>query len=888
MILNEKANSYAQELQQTLEQMAQSIHSPSGIGVTSGKVFVLRGDMISKEDHILLASEARASLSSRLGSLSDQVKRTRMRAIPPLKEKPQPESTTILEAPKNLQLFNGRGGFSKDEYIITLKAGETTPAPWSNVIANQDFGFIVTESGGGYTYNLNSRENQITPWSNDPVVDPCGEAIFLADLDSGARWSPTAAPIRIPSATYVAAHGQGYSRFETHVFGIHTELTQFVLQDSPVKLSRLVIENRGKHARKLSVSSYAEWVLGFNRAQNAPTIVTEYDTESRAIFAWNPRNNEHGSKIAFSSIIGASDSYTCDRTEFIGRNSSLASPAALSKDEPLSKKTGAGLDPCAVLQTRIEIAAGQKVEIVFALGQAVDRAEARRLLTLVRQQQVETVFQGVRGAWDKWLSKIQVETPDRSFDLVLNRWFLYQTLVCRIFARTAFYQAGGAFGFRDQLQDTMAVLHSAPELARAQILRAAARQFVEGDVQHWWHPPFGRGVRTHFSDDLLWLPYVVNEYMRVTGDKSILNETVSFLEGPLLRQDQEDSYYTPAVSHQSASIFEHCARAIDKSLKVGVHGLPLMGAGDWNDGMNHVGLGGKGESVWLAMFFYVSLQSFSKIAENESQLDRSEKWTLHAKKLKEAVEKEAWDGEWYRRAFFDDGTPLGTKDADECRIDSLSQSWAVISGMTDPARARQAMQAVEAQLVKPEAEIIELFTPPFDKTPLDPGYIKGYLPGVRENGGQYTHAASWVVIASAMLGERAKAFELFSFLNPVHHSKDTSTMNRYKIEPYVLAGDVYSQTPHVGRGGWSWYTGSSGWMYRAGIEYILGFSVSGNRVSLKPCVPETWEAFIVRYRFGRSNYKFVVSVSRNSSVVDKPWTMDLVDDGQDHEVSVKF
>lgn len=888
VILNEKANSYAQELQQSLEEMARSIHSPSGIGVTSGKVFVLRGDLLSKEDHILLASEARATLSSRLGSLSDQLKRTRMRSVAPLKFRPVVESTSSLEVPK-LQLFNGRGGFSADgsEYVVALQPGETTPAPWINVIANPSFGFQVSESGAGYTWSLNSRENQLTPWSNDPVTDPCGEAVFLGDRDSGALWSPTAQPIRLPKTTYLAHHGQGYTRFKTLAYGISSELTQFVWPDRPVKISRLVLENRSKSARKISVSSYAEWVLGFSRATMAPTCITEFDQSSQALFAFNPRNNEHGTKIAFHAVVSSSalESYTCDRTEFIGRNRSLASPAALLKDQGLSGRIGAGLDPCAALQTTIEIPAGGSMEVAFAIGQAETREQAREFLSQVRGADLARTLSELGEQWSRLLGQIQVETPDRSFDLVLNRWYLYQTIVCRIWARAAFYQAGGAFGFRDQLQDVMALLTTAPQMAREQILRAAARQFTEGDVQHWWHPPFGRGVRTHFSDDLLWLPYVVAQYMRVTGDASILQETASFLEGPPLRPDQEDSYYTPAISHQAASIYEHCARAIDRSMRVGVHGLPLMGAGDWNDGMNHVGLGGKGESVWLAWFLFSVLEAFAPLAAKEDQRDRADQWALHAKKLQAAIEANAWDGAWYRRAFFDDGTPLGTAHGDECQIDSLAQSWAVISGAAIPQRARDGMNAVFARLVKPEAEIIELFAPPFDKTPLDPGYIKGYLPGVRENGGQYTHAASWVVIAAALLGERQRAYDLFSYLNPIHHSKDVPSMNRYKIEPYVLAGDVYSQAPHVGRGGWSWYTGSSGWMYRAGIESILGFSVAAGTVTLKPCTPPDWKRFKLKYRYGRSTYLFNVDIGEGPMAAQ---TFKLVDDGDTHEIHAKF
>lgn len=887
VILNEKANSYAQELQHTLEEMARSIHSPSGIGVTSGKVFVLRGDLLSREDHVLLASEARATLSSRLGSLSDQLNRTRMRSVAPLKPRNNSrESTKTLEAPK-VQLFNGRGGFSADgsEYIVTLMAGETTPAPWINVIANPSFGFQVSESGAGYTWSLNSRENQLTPWSNDPVTDPCGEAIFLVDRDSGATWSPTASPIRLPKATYVAHHGQGYSRFRTLAYGIQSELTQFVLTDEPVKISRLVLENKSGSTRKLAVSNFSEWVLGFSRATMAPTCITDFDPESRALFAWNPRNNEHGTKIAFSALLGSMTSYTCDRTEFIGRNQSLNSPTALLKEDGLSKRVGAGLDPCAALQTIIEIPPGGKVEVTFAIGQVANRELARKLLVKVRAADLTRTLDVVRDQWTEILGKLQVETPDRSFDLVINRWYLYQTVVCRIWARAAFYQAGGAFGFRDQLQDVMALMMSAPQMAREQIVRAASRQFAEGDVQHWWHPPFGRGVRTHFSDDLLWLPYVVAQYLRVTKDVSILRENVTFLEGPLLRQDQEDSYYTPTVSHTEASIYEHCARAIDRSLRVGIHDLPLMGAGDWNDGMNHVGLGGKGESVWLGWFLHVCLEDFAPIAEDELEPDRSQAWRLHAKKLAVALEHHGWDGAWYRRAFFDDGTPLGTATGDECQIDSLSQSWAVISGAASKDRARQAMDAVFARLVKPESEIIELFAPPFDKTPLDPGYIKGYLPGVRENGGQYTHAASWVVMAASLLGDRQRTYDLFSYLNPIHHSKDVPSMNRYKIEPYVLAGDVYSQAPHVGRGGWSWYTGSSGWMYRAGVESILGFTVSGNDATLNPRTPPDWKRFKIRYRFGGSTYAFDIEVGAGPITAQ---TFKLVDDGKDHEIHARF
>ncbi len=884
VVLNERASSYSQELQKILEQMAQAAHTPSELTLTRGQVFVLRSELIPEADQILLDAEARVLLSTRHGSLSDQVKRTLMHRLPSPQIPHFRDNTLVpLTVPK-LEFFNGYGGFSNDgeDYTVVLKNTETTPAPWINVIANQNFGFQVSESGSGYTWSLNSRENQLTAWSNDPVSDPPSEAFFIRDRDSGMVWSPTAAPIRTPDGVYLAHHGQGYSRFELSVFGIYSELIQFVEVDHPVKVSRLSLENKSTKVRRLSVTGYVEWVLGFSRSTMAPTTLTEFDQDSQAVFAWNPRNTEHGKRIAFNAILSGHTSFTCDRTEFIGRNSNLSRPAALFIDDPLKKRCGGGLDPCSALNTDIELRPGQKIEICFVLGQTSDRTAARETLARLRKANIDETFDRVREMWQGLLGQIQVETPDRSFDLMINRWYLYQTIASRLWARAAFYQVGGAYGFRDQLQDVIALMITAPSLGREQILRAAARQFVEGDVQHWWHPPLGRGVRTRFSDDLLWLPYVVSHYLKVTQDKSILDMKVCFIEGPPLEPDKEDSYYTPNESLQKASVFEHCKRALDLSLKTGVHGLPLMGSGDWNDGMNHVGIGGQGESVWLAWFLFVNLQDFSSIAKDRGELDLATKWSEHAQQLIQSVEKNAWDGSWYRRAYFDNGTPLGSKTNTECKIDSLAQTWAVISGAAQPERARQAMSSVFEHLVLSKDQMILLFEPPFDKTDQNPGYIKGYLPGVRENGGQYTHAASWVVIATTLLGDGKKAFQLFSHLNPIHHARDLSEVHRYKIEPYVLAGDVYSQEPHLGRGGWSWYTGAAGWMYRAGLEYILGFQVRGNELVLKPCVPPEWKQFKIRYKYRSSLYTIHFELGADTEL--KTEKIRLIDDGKPHDI----
>ncbi|MGB8328077.1 MAG: protein ndvB, partial [Steroidobacteraceae bacterium] len=590
--------------------------------------------------------------------------------------------------------------------------------------------------------------------------------------------------------------------------------------------------------------------------------------------------------------------WTGDRREFLGRHGRLDQPAALATIAPLSRRTGAGLDPCCALQARLALEPGETVEVVFLLGQAGSAAEARSLLARYRSADLDAVFRAVNEHWDDVLGTIQVRTPDRSMDILLNRWALYQTLVCRIWARSAFYQASGAFGFRDQLQDCMALVHARPAIMREHLLRAAGRQFREGDVQHWWLPPTGQGVRTRISDDRIWLAYTCAHYLDVTGDRAILDENVTFVEGARLAPGEHDAYFEPATSDDRASLFEHCALALDASLAIGEHGLPLIGTGDWNDGMNRVGEQGRGESVWLAWFLHATLSAFAPVAAARGDEARATRWLAHAAALRESLERDAWDGAWYRRGYFDDGTALGSTANEECRIDSIAQSWSVISGAADPVRAAQAMSAVDEQLIRRDDGLALLFTPPFDRTPLDPGYIKGYPPGVRENGGQYTHAATWSVVAFAKLGQGDKAAGLFSLLNPINRTSTRTGLRRYQVEPYAVAADVYSVPPHVGRGGWTWYTGAAGWMYRAGLEAILGFHRQGNHLQLTPCIPKEWPRFEIRFRHGSSRYvitvenpnaagRGVIDVAVDGvSLPDGATRVTLLDDGSSHQVRV--
>ncbi len=862
VIVNERASSYLQDLQIAIETAVRSSQSRPRFGevLAQGSVYALRADLMSVEARALLQSAARVVLVAHRGPIADQLARlpaspnrpSQVRRPKPPAPVPRPSPA---HAPLDLEFFNGLGGFDKDvrEYVTILDAGQATPAPWINVIANPGFGFQASAEGSGYTWAENSRENQLTPWSNDPVGDPTGEAIYVRDETTGDFWSATAQPIR-DGGTYVARHGHGYSRFEHPANGIALELLQYVPLADPIKISRLTLRNLSGRPRRLSVTAYAEWVLGTSRGASGPFIATEIDATTGAMLARNPWSIGFPGRAAFADLRGRQTAWTADRTEFLGRNGGPAAPAALVGKTPLSGTTGAGFDPCAALQTFVELGAGETIEVVSLLGQCGSTEEARALIARYRETDLDAVLEEVTDRWETLLGTVQVKTPDRAMDIMLNGWLLYQTLACRIWARSAFYQASGAYGFRDQLQDGMALTFAKPIETRRHLLRAAARQFVEGDVQHWWLPHSGQGVRTRISDDRVWLAFATATYIACSEDAAILDENVRFLEGPLLRPGEHDAFFQPMVADESASLFEHCARGLDQCLELtGERGLPLIGTGDWNDGMNRVGEGGKGESVWLGWLLVRTIELFAPLAEGRDA-ERARRWRAHAASVKEALEREAWDGEWYRRATFDDGTWLGSKTSDECQIDSIAQSWAVLSGAADPARAAAAMASLERHLIRRDDGLALLFTPPFDKTLLDPGYIRGYPPGLRENGGQYSHAAMWAILAFAKLGAGEKAAELFALLNPINHARTPEGAERYKVEPYVVAADVYSVSPHVGRGGWTWYTGSAGWMYRAGIEGILGIRREGAFLVVDPCIPAAWPGFEATVKMGSARY----------------------------------
>lgn len=905
VIWNEDHAGYRQQLQDQIMGLIASGAEASLIDRPGG-IFVRSAQQLSTEDRILVQAVARLVLADNRGSLAEQIGRRQLRTKPArlrITESRIPDFGGARPAPElthgPLQLTSPYGGFNADgnEYVITLADGQTTPAPWANVLANAQFGTIVSESGGAYTWAENAHEFRLTPWGNDPVTDASGEAIYLRDEQTGRYWSPTPLPRR-GEGVYVTRHGFGYSVFEHVEDGIRSELWAYVALDMPVKFMVLKVRNASGRARRLSATGYVEWVLGDLHSRTAMHVVTESDSVTGAMFARNAYNMEFPDRVAFFDVDNPARTVTGNRGEFLGRNGSTRAPAAMSNAR-LSGQVGAGLDPCGAIQIPMELDDGDEYEVIFRLGMAGDTKAAVELVQRCRGiGSAASALDAVRLHWHWTLGKVQVQTPDPAVNVLVNGWLMYQTIACRFLARSGYYQSGGAIGFRDQLQDSMAMVHAAPYRARQHLLLCAAHQFPEGDVQHWWHPPLDRGVRTRCSDDYLWLPLAASRYVVTTGDRGVLDEVAGYIEGRLVNIDEESYYDLPAHSELQETLYQHCVRALEHASPRGPHGLPLILCGDWNDGMNRVGEHGRGESVWLGFFLYDVLLQFAPIARLHGDPAFATRCEAEAAKLKDNLEQHAWDGAWYRRAYFDDGTPLGSSTNDECQIDAIAQSWSVLSGAGSDARKRQAMTSLNERLVRRDMGLIQLLDPPFDRSIPDPGYIKGYVPGVRENGGQYTHAAIWTVMAFARLGDGERAWELLRMINPVRHSLTAESMEIYKVEPYVVTADVYAAPAHVGRGGWSWYTGSAGWMYRLMVESLLGLRIEGEHLCIEPVLPGDWESFKLDYRHAETDYHITVTrADAGESEVGDQVSLDgalqvgqcivLTDDGRDHYIDVQ-
>jgi cellobiose phosphorylase len=903
VIWNEDHAGYRQLLQ---EQIMGLIAAGFEANLTDrpGGIFVRQADQISKEDRVLFQAVARAIIIDTRGTLAEQINRRALAEVtvpaltPTRTHRPSPPAVAALPR-QDLMFFNGLGGFTPDgrEYVISTAREQVTPAPWVNVLSNPHFGTVVSENGLAYTWSENAHEFRLTPWHNDPVSDSSGEAFYIRDEERGHFWSPMPLPSR-GATPYVTRHGFGYSVFEHTERGINTEVWVYVALEAPVKFTVVKVRNQSGRLRRLSATGYVEWVLGDLRPKSVMHVVTEVDPQSGAIFARNLYNTEFGNRIAFFNVDDGTRTVSGDRTEFIGRNGTLQKPAAMTRSR-LSGKIGPALDPCGAMQVTFELANGEEREIVFTLGAGRDADDAGNLIhrfwgSAAARGALEEVWQH----WNHTLGTVQVETPDPSINILANGWLLYQTLACRLWGRSGYYQSGGAIGFRDQLQDVMALIHAEPHLMRDHLLLCASRQFLEGDVQHWWHPTSGRGIRTHCSDDYLWLPLATCRYVLGTGDTGVLDEPIHFIKGRPVNSEEDSYYDLPGRSEQVATLYDHCVRAITRGIdRTGEHGLPLIGSGDWNDGMNMVGKNGKGESIWLAFFLFDVLMGFTEIALLHDDEPFGELCRQNAGKLRRNIEQHGWDGEWYLRAYFDDGSPLGSASNTECRIDSIAQSWSVLSGAGDAEHSRMAMDAVEKHLVRQDHSLVQLLDPPFDKSNLDPGYIKGYAPGVRENGGQYTHAAIWAAMAFAALGDRRRTWEMLKIINPINHGRSTEEIKTYKVEPYVIAADVYAVPPHSGRGGWTWYTGSAAWMYRLIVESLLGLKLEVDKLYFEPCLPPDWEMFKVHYRHRNTIYHITVQETSADStetsvtidgVPQQDRAIPLLDDRQEHEVTVRI
>jgi cellobiose phosphorylase len=906
IIVNTRPSAYIEELDEKLRLLVRTGHALQLLDKPGG-VFLRKRDQMQPDIWLLLCTVARVTLLGDRGSIVSQL--NRRASYPELPDQlfPKKEPREWPSAPfvrPELLFDNGTGGFDPDtgEYVIVLEDDETTPAPWVNVMANPTFGSMVSEAGIGCTWALNSHENRLTTWNNDPVGDGSGEAVYLRDEETGELWSPTPLPMRA-AAPYVIRHGFGVSTFLHESHGLASEMAYFVDPEDPVRVVRLRLTNTGGVRRVLSAVQFVEFSMGDSRSRSQQRVVTRYDAEERMLTAHNFYNIDFPGRVAFLTTNRDIDSYTGSRTEFLGRNGYPGAPAALRRQR-LAGTTGRFNDPCGALLTRLTLEPGETTEVVWVLGEAATLEEAREIAERHRRgSQAAATLEATRASWADLLGTIQVDTPDPGLDLMLNGWLLYQTVSCRIWGRTAFYQSSGAFGFRDQLQDVLALLPVRPDMARDQILEASRHQFPEGDALHWWQPYSGRGVRTHCTDDRDWLPFVLSEYLSATGDTALLDERTPYVLGPELPAEQEDLYFTPQHTDEYHPVYDHALAALKASMRVGVgeHGIPRILGGDWNDGMNRVGYKGRGESVWLGWFLITTARKFADVADERGDTGSAADLREFAHGIAASIEEHGWDGAWYRRAYFDDGTPLGTRTATEARIDAIAQAWAIISGAGDPARAARALASVEEHLVRWEDGLIALLDPPFDHMAEDPGYIKGYVPGVRENGGQYTHAAVWVVLAYLLSGDGEEALDMLDLINPVNRTISPEGVDLYKVEPYALVADVYSAKPHVGRGGWTWYTGAAAWYYTVAIQHLLGLRTvvgpDGTRcLSVDPTIPKTWDGFDATYRLGDTVWRIRVDNPRGVNRGVERVTIDgadatdglvpLVEDSEHHDVRV--
>lgn len=901
VVLIQEENSYTNPLSSLVKEIVYD-NQTSGVLNKLGDIFVLINNNMADGDADLLKTIARLIFKGNGETMSQQLTMNlpveAIQLVEPLllgEGENQLYSDEDLEkAQNNLQIFNGLGGFSEsgNSYFINLDSGQTTPAPWSNIISNPNFGFMVTESGGGYTWRGNSRENKLTPWSNDAVSDPPGEVFYIRDEYLNI-WSMTAQPIR-EEEPYRIEHGFGYSEFRHNSHGINQKLTQFVPLEDQVKINLIELKNEGSHERNLAITYYVTPVLGVEPSVTGLHLKSNL-LEQGTLLVENPYNQDFKGELMYMDVSVPERTVTTDRHEFYGQDCTTTLDAL--KRVNLSGVVGAGYNTCMAMQVNVNLQPGETLKLVYVIGASQSNEnvvdEAKKYLNYETAQKA---LDEVLLFWKEKLQVIKVETPEPAMNLMLNGWLLYQVISCRLWSRSAFYQSGGAFGFRDQLQDSLSILAIWPEVARKQIMKHASHQFREGDVLHWWHEPSNKGMRTRISDDYLWLPFVTAEYVKVTGDASILDQEASYMIDEILKDFEEERYCTPSVSEDAETLYAHCIRSFEHSLVFGKNGLPLMGTGDWNDGMNTVGNQMIGESVWLGWFLYVALQKFIPICIERGDFDKAKNYQKVSEAIISAIEKVAWDGDWYKRAFCDNGDVLGTIQNSECKIDSLAQTWAVFSGAADQDRVERAMHSLDDFLVLREEGLIKLLTPPFYDSELEPGYIKGYVPGVRENGGQYTHAAAWVVSAFAKLGYGDKAHELFELINPINHTRTNHEVSIYKVEPYTMAADVYSSYPHVGRGGWSWYTGSASWMHKVGIEDILGLNKEGNNLIINPCIPKKWSNYHMKYQFLDTAYEIEILNPNHVSVGVKKTKLDgnllqenkvvMINDGRTHHVEI--